>query len=280
MKKKKIGNLLETMHLIENEELINKLKNIGSKEKKEILTKVGVLCTPIVIFSLISIITKNPMYLTGIAFGAAGIGFYTIVKDFIRDMKQMKRIYNNPGSLVNTPKKQNKQKRKSIDEIEKEYRTVKYSRLIQETNQSNNKIKTNIIPEIEIELDEESLEYIGNIITSLKKELDIYYSMYDLPPFIIKDEELEIVIEELQNAYKDKKIYNTLIELIKITLSNSMIESSEDISINELINSFKYKRNLELSELEIKALVYKIKHKIKEYKEERFNSYIKSIKNT
>ena len=104
--------------------------------------------------------------------------------------------------------------------------------------------------------------------------------MYDLPPFIIKDEELEIVIEELQNAYKDKKIYNTLIELIKITLSNSMIESSEDISINELINSFKYKRNLELSELEIKALVYKIKHKIKEYKEERFNSYIKSIKNT
>lgn len=280
MKKKKIGNLLETMHLIENEELINKLKNIGSKEKKEILTKVGVLCTPIVIFSLISIITKNPMYLTGIAFGAAGIGFYTIGKDFIRDMKQMKRIYNNPGSLVNTPKKQNKQKRKSIDEIEKEYRTVKYSRLIQETNQSNNKIKTNIIPEIEIELDEESLEYIGNIITSLKKELDIYYSMYDLPPFIIKDEELEIVIEELQNAYKDKKIYNTLIELIKITLSNSMIESSEDISINELINSFKYKRNLELSELEIKALVYKIKHKIKEYKEERFNSYIKSIKNT
>ena len=238
------------------------------------------MCTPIVIFSLISIITKNPMYLTGIAFGAAGIGFYTIVKDFIRDMKQMKRIYNNPGSLVNTPKKQNKQKRKSIDEIEKEYRTVKYSRLIQETNQSNNKIKTNIIPEIEIELDEESLEYTGNIITSLKKELNIYYSMYDLPPFIIKDEELEIVIEELQNAYKDKKIYNTLIELIKITLSNSMIESSEDISINELINSFKYKRNLELSELEIKALVYKIKHKIKEYKEERFNSYIKSIKNT
>ena len=280
MKKKKIGNLLETMHLIENEELINKLKNIGSKEKKEILTKVGVLCTPIVIFSLISIITKNPMYLTGIAFGAAGIGFYTIGKDFIRDMKQMKRIYNNPGSLVNTPKKQNKQKRKSIDEIEKEYRTVKYSRLIQETNQSNNKIKTNIIPEIEIELDEESLEYTGNIITSLKKELNIYYSMYDLPPFIIKDEELEIVIEELQHAYKDKKIYNTLIELIKITLSNSMIESSEDISINELINSFKYKRNLELSELEIKALVYKIKHKIKEYKEERFNSYIKSIKNT
>ena len=35
MKKKKIGNLLETMHLIENEELINKLKNIGSKEKKK-----------------------------------------------------------------------------------------------------------------------------------------------------------------------------------------------------------------------------------------------------
>lgn len=277
MKKKKISNLLETMHLIENEELINKLKNIGSKEKKEILTKLGVLSTPIVIFSLISIITNNPMYLTGIAFGAAGIGLYTIGKDFIRDMKEMRRIYNNPSTLVNPQKKQNKQ-RKSMDQIEKEYRTVKYSRLIEETNQSNK--KTNIMPKIEIEFDEDNLEYTSDIITALKKELDVYYSMYDLPPFIIKDEELEIVIEELKNAYKDKNIYNTLIELIKITLSNSMIESSEDISIDELINSFKYKRNLELSELEIKALVYKIKHKIKEYKEERFNSYIKSIKNT
>lgn len=280
MKKKKIETLLSTMYMIENENIINKLKRIGKNEKKEILTKVGVLCTPVAIFSLISIATNNPMFLTGIAYSAAGIGLYTVGKDFIKDMKEMKRIYNNPGIMNTTVTKPKKQKEKTIKEKEQDYYTKEYSKMIEECNKTNKNTKEVIKPSIEIEIDDNKLSDTCDIITSLKKELDAYYTMYELPPFIVKDEELEIIIDILKNTYenKDVEVYNVISDIIKTTFADTMISGKDAISVEEIYESLKYLKYYKLTEIEIKLLSNKIKQRVNEYKDERFNSFMKKVK--
>ena len=280
MKKRKIETLLSTMYMIENENILNKLKNIGKNEKKDILTKVGVLCTPVALFSLISIINKNPMFLTGIAYSAAGIALYTIGKDFIKEMKEMKRIYNKPGIMSTRATKPKKQKEKTIKEKEQDYYTKEYSKMIEECNKTNRNTKEIINPSIEIEIDENKLIDTSDILTSLKKELDAYYTMYELPPFIVKDEELEIIIDILKKTYenKDIEVYNVISDIIKTSFADTMISGKDAISVEEIYDSLKYLKYHKLSEVEIKVLSNKIKQKVNEYKEERFNSFMKKVK--
>lgn len=278
MKKKEVESLLTKLHTIETEKLIKGLKNIGKSEKKELLTKLSIISLPIIIFGTMSLITQNPIHLVGIAYGMGLIAIVNATKEFINEIKEMKRIYKNPGMFsTTTTSKPKKQKRKSVTEIEKEYYTKEYSKMIEESNKTNNNTKEKITPTIELEIDEENLNETGDILTTLKKELDTYYIMYELPPFIINDDELEIIINEFKKIYqnKEEKIYDVITDIIKTTFANIMIDPKEAIGFTELYESFEYLKYLGLSKQEIKILEYQIKKEIKKYKEEKFNSYIK-----
>ena len=266
LKKKKVDDLLKPLYELDLEKVYYSLKKGNKRNRKEILTILSVFLSSILIVSA-TLIFNNPKFLVGLAVSFGGLGFYSIVRDITRDIRQMKSVRNNINSNIpaNTSSTTlQKTKTTNLNKVEREHYTRKYGKLITEANK-NNKGKL-IKPKMEVYIkDTEGLE-VNEIIEEMKKEINVYYAMYELPPFIINDDELFIIVNHIKDIYiKNRKsgFYDYFMNIIKQVFAKSFVVEYEAIGVEEILENVDYMKYTGFKENAINNLKIEIMDSIR-----------------
>lgn len=212
---------------IENN-FIKKIENIDKNLKDDISCdiKKGLIKTiPILLGTLGSIITLNPIF---IGLGAGATSIFVIkenIKETIKEYKNIKEI-----DMIDN----------DIKELED---TLNNKKNIKKHSNETNKL-------VNYSLNK------NDIFNQIKNDISVYLTTYNLPPFIITEEQINLFLEITYNFFEIKNItdnyYESISSVIKNCFASVMLENKNEIFLIDLV---KYLDNIKLSNINKKEIL-------------------------
>ncbi len=207
---------------------IKKIRNIDRNLKEDVSygVKNGLIKTIPLLLGLVgSIITLNPIF---IGLGAGTTSIFVIkenIKETIKEYKNIKEI-----DMIDN----------DIKELED---TLNNKKNIKKHSNETNKL-------VNYSLNK------NDIFNQIKNDISVYLTTYNLPPFIITEEQINLFLEITYNFFEIKNItdnyYESISSVIKNCFASTMLENKNEIFLIDLV---KYLDNIKLSNINKKEIL-------------------------
>ncbi len=232
-------------------ELGQEIKLIGIKkyidafdEKRKIIRKI--IKKKLIIFSglllvfiggvVVTNITNNPVFIcVGLSTFIGGSGTLKII-----DYKEEKKLINKKYSiafsnemdndfLMDYSKKQSKEFTNSDSYYTDSYKKFKEENIRFYTDKTSN-----------ISLVDNSFYNKEESILNIVKVIDSYYEIYKLPPFKLTNKQWDTLVDMIYEYVEKEEYYNTLLQLVKFTFADILINGSNKIILKDFIRNLCY----------------------------------------
>ena len=297
-KEKEIKTLDKEIQLVQIEKFINDFDSAMKKDLKSRFKKLALGVGPLTISLIGFLIFKNPLIIT-IGAGLTGVSGITIlIKDFIKDIKEMTPKNKSSQNIFNITEEKDvdqilqegigksegkdfyteryKNQLKKIEGYVETDQEKKYREALERQQMKDNSSKIKLVTNSEEPLNKDET------MIQIVKEIDAYAIAYNVPPIEIPNQQWDMYFDSVYELFMKKgiesKFYELMSQVGRFTFSKSLLNKERTINIYNFIDNLHYLECEEIEEKEILSLQKEILDKLPTAKIIDFSSYVNSSK--